>query len=104
MKYKITALKDASILIRVPTKIKENLGGGEFAWRDGEKIAWVHLKAGETKDGLGMLAGADPRFVPKGIPTVRDGFRFVPSEPWLVGDLPKEFWGLIRLEVSQTSE
>jgi hypothetical protein len=89
MKYKATALKDVTILAYV--------GGGSPALP--ERQEWISLEAGEVRGGLNPVLGVHPNSLPNETPTVVERIVIgLPTESWSPDDLPKEFFGLYRLE------
>lgn len=98
MKYKVTALNDVTVLAYVRSEIIEHVGAA-IGRRPAKRKEWVSLRAGEVREGLGMIVGVHPRSCPGTVPTHIDGLPIVMSPPWSNAGLPKEFFGLFRLEV-----
>jgi hypothetical protein len=93
MPYKVTALKDIRILANVPTPNGPNR----------EEAIWISLKAGQVQDGLGMVWGLHPSYG-LGQPTQRmKGYEVLMEPSWNSSELPKEFFGMYRLEISPIS-
>ena len=91
MPYKVTALKNVTIKAMVRTQVRENIGT-DHIFRPSEREEWITLRAGEVRDGLGLVLETHPKH---GLALAEQGF--------LDGDLPKEFGGLYRLEISSAS-
>jgi len=100
MTYKVTALKTVTIRAYVRGKTAVRIGG-QIAMKPSERDEWIQLKAGEVRDGLGLVIGVHPSSLPDHVPTHIHGIATVLSEGWSPDDLPKEFNGLYRLEVSE---
>ena len=98
MEYKVTALHDVTIRAFVRHKTPERLGS-VIVMRPSEREEWISLRAGDVRDGLGMVIGAHPSSVPGETPVHIHGVAMVFIESWSDKELPKEFWGLFRLEV-----
>jgi hypothetical protein len=64
---------------------------------------FIRLKKGETND-VAMVFGVHPRHFPNRPVANRDGFQYIPDEGGDNEHLPKEFFGLYRLEVSENRE
>jgi hypothetical protein len=95
MPYKVTALKRVTFCVAVTTQIRVDLGNGEFYMKPGpSRDEWITLRAGEVRDGLGLVGGVHAKHG-FGPPALQEG--------WNDGDLPKEFYGLYRLEISSAS-
>ena len=103
-KYKVTALKDVVVLATVLIQITDKTPTGTIIQHPGERKQWIELLEGETKDGLGMVYGVHPKCVPNALPSYVNGFAYIATSAWSVADLPKEFFGLFRLEVSAPHE
>jgi len=102
MSYKVTALKAVKFLANVRGEKTERIGA-DLVSRPTETKTWISLKANESRDGLGLIWGIDPRQLPDEAAMQHGGYQFVMLPAWLDGDLPKEFFGLLRLEISSTS-
>lgn len=100
MKYKVTALKDVIIRAYVrgstPVRIGEHI-----AMKPSEREEWVSLRAGQVRDGLGLVLGVHPGSLPNEEPIHVEGIPMILGDGWSNEDLPKEFHGLFRLEVSE---
>lgn len=86
-----------------------NVPGQEIVHSSGadllkEKAMWITLKAGEIKDGLGMIWGVHPAYAPQEVKHVIHGQQVVTGGSALDEELPKEFFGLYRIEISSTSK
>jgi hypothetical protein len=77
--YKVTALKNVTFKANVRTP-------------DGERREWITLRAGEVRDGLGLVFEVHPSH---GLSLQEQS---APDEV-----LPKVIGGLFRLEISKTS-
>ena len=97
MEYKITALRDVTIRAFVRYQIPQQIGG-QLVMRPSERQEWISLRAGEVKDGLGMVMGVHPQSVPTETPVHIAGVPMIQLEGWSNDELPKEFLGLFRLE------
>jgi len=102
MKYRITALKDVTVRAFVHTQKIEEISGHMVAHPSSEE-KWICLRKGEVQEGLGLVIGVHPRWCPDKKPLNIEGVSMVIAESWSNDDLPKEFFGLYRLEV-QTEE
>ena len=99
MEYKVTALRDVTIRAYVRGQTPQRLGDSVFM-RPSEREEWISLRAGEVREGLGLVLGVAPRSAPDQTPVHIHGIAMVlPDEGWSSDDLPKEFFGLFRLEV-----
>jgi hypothetical protein len=99
MEYKVTALRDITIRAYVRSQTPVDYGGHIFMKPD-ERQEWVSLRAGEVRDGLGLVIGIHPSCIPDETPTHVTGVAMILTEGWSNDQLPKEFFGLYRLEVS----
>ena len=97
MKYKVTAIKDVTIraYIRGSTPVRI---GEHIAMKPSEHEEWVSLRAGEVCDGLGLVLGVHPRSLPHETPIHVKGVAMIIGSGWSNDDLPKDFYGLYRLE------
>ncbi len=87
MEYRVTALKD--VTIRAYVRLKPH----------GEREEWISMRAGEVREGLGMLLGVHPSSAP-GQPVVHvRGIAMIMGDGWSPDQLPMDFLGLFRLEV-----
>jgi hypothetical protein len=103
-RFKITALKDVKILADVLIEVTDRSKSGTVIKRPGHQTGWIDLQEGETKDGLIMVHGVHPDCMPN-LTAFHDGtFSFVSSGSWISPELPKDFFGLYRLEVSAVHE
>jgi len=100
MEYKVTALKDVTIRAYVRSQTPVNRGG-HILMKPEERQDWVSLRAGEVRDGLGLVIGVHPNCVPNQPPMHVRGVAMILTEGWSNDQLPKEFFGLYRLEVSK---
>ena len=98
MTFKVTAIKDVTIRAYVRFQEPVDLGGC-IAMKPSERREWVALRAGETRDGLGMVLGVSPEYLSN-----HQAMR-TPGEPLVVflepKNLPAEHFGLFLLEGSQ---
>ena len=99
MEYKVTALHDVTIraYVRFQTPVNR---GGRILMKPGETQEWVSLRGGEVRDGLGLVIGVHPNCMPNQIPRYVKGVPMILTDTWSNDELPKEFFGLFRLEVS----
>ena len=100
MSYKIIALRDVTVRAYVRTQAIKRLGT-DVITHPSERQEWIALKAGETRTGLGLVVGIHPSCRPDEIPTHVNGVAMIIGDGWLDGDLPKEFYGLFRLDVER---
>lgn len=104
MKYKVTALRDVTIRAYVRFQKPERLGN-ELVMRPAEREEWIPLRAGESREHLGLVLGVHPRSLPDVAPIHIKGVAMVlPEENWSPEQLPREFFGLYRLEVQPPAE
>jgi len=96
MTYKVTALKDVRFLTHLRRKKAVEIGG-VIGMRPYETREWISLRRGESRDGLGLLMGIDPHFLPQEQGLTVEGESFVPLSGSL-DILPKDFFGLLRIE------
>jgi len=99
MQYLITALKDVTVCAYVRSKTPVDLGG-VAAMKPTERLEWVSQRAGKVREGLGLVLGVHPSYVPNEQPVaVRQlGVTLVMPGGGSNGDLPKGFFGLYRIE------
>jgi hypothetical protein len=100
MTYKVTALKDVTIRAYVRGKTAVEMGGRVFM-KPSEREEWISLSAGEVVRGLGLVIATHPASVPNVMPLNVHGISMVIGDSWGNEDLPKEFFGLYRLEVDE---
>jgi hypothetical protein len=98
MTFKVTAIRN--VTIRAYVRFQEPVDlGGHIAMKPSERREWITLRAGEIRDGLGMVLGVSPEYLPN-----HQALRN-PGEPPVVflepQNLPAEHFGLFRLECSQ---
>lgn len=77
--YKVTAIKDVTFRANVRSD-------------SGERKEWITLRAGQVRDGLGLVFEVHPKH--------ELGLQ---EQGALDSELPKEIGGLYRLEISSTS-
>jgi len=99
MKYKVTAFKNVSIWACVRGEVPTRLGSQIFM-RPSERQEWVSLRAGEIRDDLGLVIGVHPNCIPSERPVSANGVSMVMID-WKEEALPKEFFGLFRLEIQE---
>ena len=100
MKYKVTALQDVTIRAYVRGETPIRLGN-QVVMKPTEHEEWVSLRAGQFRDGLGLVIGVHPNSLPDESPTHVKGVPMIIGEGYSSEELPKEFHGLYRLEVSE---
>jgi hypothetical protein len=101
MRYKVTALQDVMLRAYVPTQ-KLTTHGNERIVVPSEKEEWVSLRAGECRENLGMILGVHPDYLPSETPLHVQGSPPMICAPSTAdSDLPKEFFGLYRLELQE---
>jgi len=100
MKYKITALKDVTIRAYVRGHTPVHLGN-QVAMKPTEHEEWISLRAGEVREGLGLVLGVHPKSLPSEPPIHVEGIPMIIGSGWSNEELPKEFYGLYRLEMSE---
>jgi hypothetical protein len=99
MQYKVTALGDVTFRAKVPTMASRRVGD-ETVMVPSECDEWITLRAGETREHLGLVLGAHPNSAPDALAVHVEGVSIaLPDESWAPEDLPKEFFGLYRLDV-----
>ncbi len=98
MEYKVTALRDVTVRAYIRFQKPERIGD-LLMMRPAEREEWVTLRQGEVRSGLGLVIGVHPRSCPAEMAIHVRGVPMVMSESWSNEDLPKEFFGLFRLEV-----
>jgi len=100
MKYKVTALQDVTIRAYVRGQTPVQIGD-QIAMKPSEHEEWISLGAGEVREGLGFVIGVHPHSLPDESPIHVKGVPLIIGSGWSNDDLPKEFYGLYRLEVSE---
>ncbi len=99
MQYKVTALRDVTIRAKVPGTAPTRVGD-QTVMVPSEREEWITLRAGETREHLGLILGAHPSSAPDALAMNVDGVSIAfPDESWGPENLPKEFFGLYRIEV-----
>lgn len=96
----VTALKDVIIRAFVRGNTPVEMGGRVFM-KPSEREEWIEISEGETKSGLGLVIGVHPSSMPSTMPFTIKGVQVVITDGWGNEDLPKEFFGLYRLEVDE---
>jgi hypothetical protein len=96
MKYKVTALKDVRFLAYVGGAESEAIDG-KILTRPTERLEWISLKAGQSRERLHMVVGVDPIFLPGEDSISLHGVRSVLLELPSSAE-PRESFGLLRLE------
>ena len=99
MEYKVTAIH--KVTIRAYVRFKEPVRMGEHILMKApsERQEWISLRAGEVRDGLGLVLGVSPSSLPDKTPTHVMGVAMILLEGDSTTDLPKGiFLGLFRLE------
>lgn len=98
MKCKVTALANVRLFVSIG-RGQPLLVGGRIESKPYETREWVSLSSGDQMDGLGLIWGIDPQFAPGHIPTPIPGVGdLVPLPPDYCDILPRDFFGLIRVE------
>jgi hypothetical protein len=97
MEYKVTALQDVTLRAYVRSKKPKDIGG-HVVLAPTESQQWVSLRAGEVRDGLGLVVGVHPKCCPDERAVSLQGVSIVTGQGWSNSELPKEFYGLFRLE------
>jgi len=100
MKYKVTALRDVTVRAFVPTQTPVRIGT-QTVMKPSEQEEWISLRAGEVRDGVGLVLGVHPASLPNEIATHVQGVPMILTAGWSNADLPKEFFGLYRLECQE---
>jgi hypothetical protein len=99
MEYKVTALRDVTIRAKVRSRAPRRVGD-QTVLAPSEHDEWITLRAGETREHLGLVLGVHPASAPQGFAIEIEGVAIViPDESWGPEQLPKEFFGLYRVEV-----
>ncbi len=99
MEYKVTALRDVTIRAKIPSTAQRRMGD-QVVTVPSEREDWITLRAGETREHLGLVLGVHPSSAGHSAAIHVHGVGIVfPDESWGPEDLPKEFFGLYRLEV-----
>jgi hypothetical protein len=101
--FKVIALKSVRFLANVRIQKPQRIGS-DTVFVPGEKAEWIFLKEGDTKDGLGMVLGVEPRYAPNATKRREGALIYAELDQWFEGDLPKDFFGVLRLEISSTSD
>ena len=96
MSFKVTALKDVKCWARVPTQSVEVIGSAVGVRKDTDP-QWITLDAGERRERVGFVVGIHPDYLPRESAITVSGVRMV-LLPSYSGDLPREFFGLLRIE------
>jgi hypothetical protein len=100
MRFKATAPNDVKFLARVPKKHAEDLGH-TVGMRPYEAQERISLRRGESRGGLGLIIGIDPRCLPNEKTQVINGVVPLTGSPDM---LPKVFFGLLRVEAESDNE
>ena len=72
--------------------------GQHVAMKPSEHEEWISLRAGEVRDGLGFVLGVHPSCLPHEMPSQVNGVTMIIVSGWSDADLPKDFYGMFRLE------
>jgi len=97
MTYKVTALGDVTFRAYVRGQ-KLLVVGGAVGVRPVESEEWITLRAGESREGLGLVLGISPRSLPQQPVIHISGIPMVLMPSYSPQTLPKDFFGLLRLE------
>lgn len=97
MSYRVTALANVTIRAYMPHQTPVRLGPS-IVMKPGEREEWVTLRAGQVREGLGLVLGVHPNSLPEAEAWHINGVKMVLPESWSTADLPKDFFGLFRLE------
>ena len=98
MEYKVTALRDVTIRAKVGAKEPRRVGV-QVVMVPSEREEWITLAAGEAREHLGLVLGVHPSSAPDMTPIHAAGVGIVMPGGWGNEELPKEFFGLYRLEI-----
>ncbi len=72
--------------------------------RPSEREDWVRLREGDVREDLGLVLGVHPNCLPDRSPTHANGVAMILAEPFEESELPKEFFGLYRLELPDSDQ
>lgn len=97
MTFKVTALRDVTFWGYVRSQSVEVIGGA-VGVRPRESEQWISLRAGEVRGGLGLILGIAPQCLPRESAITVSGVRMVLLPSYSPDTLPREFFGLLRLE------
>jgi hypothetical protein len=97
MNLRTTAIHDVTIRAYVLGREARNFGTS-IVHVPKEMPKWVSIRAGSSVV-TGLVLGVEPRCLPDQFPTHIDGVPMVLMPGYSQKDLPKEFFGLFRIEV-----
>jgi hypothetical protein len=101
MKFKITAIKPLEILVMLSREVPHTRGTRPESFEE-----WVQLKPNESQDGVTMVIGVDPKYIPAGVSP--EGLQSRQGRQVALigihGKVKREIWGLFVLEPSSVQE
>ena len=98
MNYKVTALQTVTVLAYVNHMVPVRRGT-HVLMKPTQEQEWITIPANQTRDDLGLVMGIHPNSAPNARPVHVEGVARVQIR-YKNSELPKEFLGLFRLEVT----